>query len=309
MGDLGIKISKKGVNVTEALDKELVMSSKFSALKVVKSGFLKLVCDGSGVAKDGIRHGLGYAPGHIAMVVGTASWTFMDASTHANAFIPHVGVPNYWTGSVLNHALDSYTTKDELIVEAVAAADNANKTILVKYLIFADPAQGISNVGSANKAFFGLNVSQEGYEVKEANQQQLAYSSKYKTIQYYPSHITNYNLTLPAMWASRIDTEVEEGTYVDFYHNLGYPPLFLFWYHTDNFIDPTTIQMGPFYMENAIDLIAWEIGGFCDATKVRISFWRKSMYAFEDVQDDYTHNETVNIRLFVFAEDLRRTYG
>lgn len=317
MADWGIKISKKGFDVKTARDRDLVLSSKFSTLKVAKSGFLTLVTDGSGVGKTGIKHNLGYAPGHIAMVNGDAYWDYdevFDSTTYSDSYINHLGTVNFWTKGLINHAITSYTTADELIVEASAAADNASKTIRIKYLIFADPAQTVTNISSQYKAEHGLNISQTGYNVLTAGQQEMAYTSKFKTLQYYPGNIINYSVTLPVQNASRADPNVEAMTWVDFYHNLGYPPLFFFWFTDTTYagggstLNENSLVMGPFMRQNGLDAPAENMAGFCNKTKIRLSFWRWSTYSGTTLYGDYS-SETIKFKLFVFAEDLRKNYG
>lgn len=315
MANWGIKISKKGFDVKTAPDKDLVLTSKFSTLKVAKSGFLTLVCNASGVGKEGFKHGLGYAPGHIAMVNGDAYWDYdevFDATTYPDSYIPHLGTVNFWTKGLLNHGIVSYTTADELIVSS-NSADNANKTIRIKYLVFADPAQAQTNTSSQAKADHGVSVSQPGFNVLTAGQQEMAYTSKFKTLQYYPGNIINYSLTLPRQFASPVDTSVEAMTWVDFHHNLGYPPLFLFWF-TDTLytggsstLNENSLIMGPFERVNSLDSPSENIAGFCNETFVRISFWRRSSYS-TSLLGNY-QAATINLKLFVFAEDLSRSYG
>lgn len=73
MLDYGFKISKDGVDVKTALDKELVISSKFNQLKIESQGIFQVsVPAGVGYASLDITHNLGYNPAFLVYLEETA---------------------------------------------------------------------------------------------------------------------------------------------------------------------------------------------------------------------------------------------
>ena len=66
MANYGMKISKDGGDVKTAVDKDLVMTSKFNQIKVSAQGtFTVVVPANTASATTNIAHGLGYAPGYL----------------------------------------------------------------------------------------------------------------------------------------------------------------------------------------------------------------------------------------------------
>lgn len=70
--DYGIKVAQQGVDVREATDDQLVMSSAFNMFKIVQSGEASLTLDNPVTAwqRDSVSvtHDLGYSPAHIAYI-------------------------------------------------------------------------------------------------------------------------------------------------------------------------------------------------------------------------------------------------
>jgi hypothetical protein len=171
-----------------------------------------------------------------------------------------------------------------------------------RYYILADVAKITGDAGSYGfTKDFGFKVAKPGKNVITGEEYDMVYSSKYKALQYYTAHKLSNTLDLPIMFASVVDTFVEEGQYVDFTHNLGYPPLFVSFFESSSpAISPTEI---PYNEENSIDATDFSVSGFCDATRVRLSFWRSSTYFSGSVLDTWPAT-TITVRTIIFTENL-----
>jgi len=300
MGDFGLKISRAGDDVKTTDDLDLAYTSKFSTLKFYRWGNLSLTTNGSGDGSVTYNHDLGYAPAHRVFRKGTAQFTYLDASSYTNSFFP-LGAANVFSSGVLHQAFKTYSDDDNLVITATGAG--ASTTYDFRFYLLVDLAQAFSgddNVGVLKD--YGFKVSQEGFSVLTAKEYQLSHSSKYKSIQYYPQNIYSQALSLPAFFASPLDTFVEAGTYVDFNHDLGYAPFFLA-YNEFTIGGSDRIRSIPFNTENAIDVVNYSVAGFADATRVRLYFYEASQYATGTLYDNFPAT-TITTKCFVFTENL-----
>lgn len=302
MANYGIKVSKSGDDVFSYTDaNDLQFTSQYSTLKLYKWGTTTLTTNSSGNGSVNIAHDLGYAPAHLVFRKGTASCSFISATTYTNSFFP-LGAINKYSDDANHVAFDCYTDSTNLTINCVSGT--ASTTFTFRYYIFVDLAQtytGDDSVGQLKN--WGFKVSKPGYSVLTAKEYNMNYSTRYKSLQYYPQSQFEQDLTLPIMWANHEDTEVEEMTYVDFNHNLGYAPLFM------AFVNIYSTSLGawashqiPIYMENGLSA-GWSVSGFCDSTRIRIYFWRYSVYALGTLYGNYA-KETVNIKTIIFTENL-----
>lgn len=292
----GIRI---GANVATDSDAAVKLTSKYNALKVLKWGDATFNTDGSGNGSVTIPHGLGYAPAFHVFRKDTASWPALDASSYPNAYLP-LGGFNYWASDDLHHALHHYADEDNLYIEADTA--EPSKTMNFRYYVIADLSEDFSGDDELNLLEdFGFAATKSGIDVLTAQEYEKMISSKYKILQYHQALRLTQDITLPQMFASPVDTYVEEGTYVDFEHGLGYAPFFLCFF--DGSI--STVLKVPYNEVNSIDTPDFMVTGFSDATRVRISFWRSSTF-FVSLLDNWPA-ETLNIRIVIFTENLAST--
>ncbi len=301
----GIKVSTTGVDVREQTDKNLSFTTKYGGMKILRSGTLSVTTDGSGNGTSSYAHNLGFAPAYIAYQKRTVQWTTLDASSYTNGYVPDPGTANQW-GSDYHHTLHVYTDGTSIYLQAKGS--QASTTYTIRYILFADLAQSYSGGDNLLNNDYGFKVAKQGYNVESAKQYQLGYSSQYKALQYYDVNYKTTTLTLPKVWASPVDTYADEGTYIDINHGLGYPPLFLSYFRSGS--SNTTVSMSiPYIGVNSIDNFAYGVGAFCDATKVRISFWRASYFVTGSPNPNYNYNETITIKCHIFTEDLSKDFA
>jgi len=129
---------------------------------------------------------------------------------------------------------------------------------------------------------------------------QMKHSSKYRALQYYQVHRQSEDLTLPEMFASPIDTFVEEGVYVDFLHDFDFPPFFLAYFEDET----GALYQVPYSEENNLDIFNQSVSGFSDVDRVRISFWRSSTYALGSLREPAWGSETITVKVIIFDENL-----
>lgn len=298
MTNYGIKV---GDNASSDADKDLKFTTKYGSLKIFATGTTSLTTDGSGDATATVAHNLGYAPAYLVFRKCNSTWTFMDASTHNNAYVP-VGTPNYW-GNIndFHHALHAYTDDTNIYIKADGA--KASTTYDFRYYLLVDQAEDFSgDFGGSLSTNYGFKVSKEGIDVTTAKEYELGYSSKYKSLQYYDVNYKTQDLTLDAIWSSKYDTYEEQGEYVDINHGLGYPPLFLAFFTSDQFSG--SYQLPIFSVTGFADTFTYMVSSFSDATKIRISFWRSVLTnPVTDVGQSYPQ-ETINIKCYIFTEDM-----
>ncbi len=303
MGNYGLKISPPGSDVMTVTPKLAQFDSNSSALKAYQWGNLQVTTNGSGDGSATFAHNLGYAPAFFAFRKGTAQWTLLDASSYANSFFP-VGGKNQWAGNDHEH-IYAYADGTNFGISITGGAHNA--TYNFRFYILVDNSQVFSNPGTYGfTKDFGFKVSKPGFDVLSAQEYNMVYSSKYKALQHYDGHKESHDLTLPEMYASFHDQFQEEGTYVDFNHGLGYAPFFLAYFsstaapfgsNNQIFEVPLTVEL-----DNS-GSASYAVTGFCDATKVRISFWRETDFVSDAIRGNWT-SETITVKVILFTENL-----
>jgi hypothetical protein len=306
----GAKVSKTGYDVKTSTSVDTPFSSKFSTLKILMQGDTSFTTDGSGNGSVSISHDLGYAPAHYVFRKVTAGYAFLDASTYSNSFVPLTKVPSIWAGdNAVNGLSDfqAYTTSTALVIESGGASPNT--TYNFRYYIFVDLAQDFSgSAGITLNKDYGLKVSKDGYDVKTAKEYQMAYSQKYKSLQYYDESYKTQDLTLPSFWASIVDTDVEAGTYVDFTHGLGYQPFYFAFAYDVPFTGASGYNVFTPYGVDYSNLATSQQGyinidSFCDSTRVRVSFTERSITTGTNSGPVF-NSSTITIKCFIFTENL-----
>lgn len=303
----GIKVSKPGQNVLVSNDIDTVFSSKFSTLKLLYWGNITLTTNGAGNGQAVYNHNLNYAPAHYVFLKGTAQFTYLDAASYPNSFTPVTQVPCNWIPMPFN----AYTSSTQLVINAVGALPNTTYTF--RYYILVDRA--VDYAGDAGISLvngYGLKVSKAGYDVKTAKEYQMAYSQKYKSLQYYPENYKVQNLSLPEFAGNVFFNPRKAGTYVDIAHGLGYAPFFLAFADNFPFIGGVegNVLVPTYSGHGSVSQTGYAaVEAFCDATRVRVSFYEESGVTQTGIDNGvYTGDifpaATVTIRVIIFTENL-----
>lgn len=312
MGNYGIKI---GDNIQTDSDLDLQFSSEFSSLKFYKWGNAQFTTDANGIGEVTIEHNLNYTPVFFAFHKTTAQYEFLSATSYPNAYIP---ISNYTISSYdeTRGGIICYADNDKIYISTFIGGSpfgggiDPNTTYYFRYYILVDKSEAFSSASNVNlTGDYGFKVSLPGKDVLTAEEYDMAYSSKYKALQFFENHILSSSLTLPAMWASYDDTSVEAATYVDFNHNLGYPPFFLV--YAD--IEYPSLSLSGFgetpyllTLPGTIFTVPWEeISGWSDSSRVRVLFKRQSdIPVIDGTSNSAFEAKTINIKVIIFAEDL-----
>lgn len=300
MADYGMKASKAGQDVKTAVAKDLRFNSEKGALKIFKCGDASFTTDGSGNGSVTIAHNMGYPPALFVYRKATARFDFLSGSTeYSNAFFP-VGAPNFYVkDDVLHHAIHAYTNDTNLYINCNGG--KASTTMYFRYYILVEQSATFTAADSITTSNdYGFKVSKPGFDIATAKEYQLAFSSKYKILQYFSVNKKSQALTLPAMWPSEIDDTVEEATYVDVVHGLGFAPLVFVFFDSPTF--GNVLVKAPVVLENSLDYFAYAVSYFADATRVRVYFWRWCLLLI-DSEGDFPE-ETITVRVLVTTEDL-----
>ena len=143
MADHGIKISIDDVDVKTATEDQLVFTTKYSMLKIVKVATLTYTFSsnpGAGCLTLGtVAHGLGYTPGFIVY----CNFNYLAS--------PYTILPLYFANGdpmtdFSQYIFTAYTNATNIVFrmcrDDTGSGDPVNlngKTIIYKYYIFADP--------------------------------------------------------------------------------------------------------------------------------------------------------------------------
>lgn len=297
MADFGIKV---GSNLNTNTDLQVKLSTKFSSLKLYKWKDASITTNGSGNGSATVSHDLGYTPVVQVWVEHTAQFSFLSGTTYPNSYSLVDSINSYRS---FNREIQYSPSDTEITITATGAA--ASTTYNFRVLIWVDKSESFSGTSTiALDDDYGVKISESGINVFTGQEYQMQYSSKYRAIQYYEGHIQSSSLTLPAMWASRYDTEVQEAVYVDFNHNLGYPPLFFVFSDLG-----TSYQYECPYYEvqqsgpNVTGL--YEISAWCDASRIRVLFHRKSNWFTGGAVTTFAA-ATISITTLITTENLAR---
>ena len=308
-----MKVGPSGQNVKSITNHaDLLFTSKYPTLKLYAWDDVSVTTNSSGVGSTNVTHGFGYAPAMEVWRKGTASWSFLSgATTYPNSFFP-LGSANFYADggvSKVHASMNYYTDDDKLYINVDAGV--ASTTYYFRYFIWVDNIETFSSAGGPGTlGDYGFKVAKAGFDVKTAKEYQLAYSTKYKTLQFYDQNDYSEDISLPAMFASPYDTYVDEGVYIDFNHNLGFAPFFkAFAYGADvkNITSPTTKNIKLPYHEvhssSQSPYFTWSCSGFSDATRVRIYFWRSSTYNSGTIYHNWDA-DTITIKLKAFYNNM-----
>src|SRR3990167_6760815 len=151
MANFGFKISQEGVDVKTATDKQLVLTSKFDTIKIVKTITTTDHAQVGTPETFSIAHGLGYAPGYLFYVKNpeeTSRWYGVAGERPVNFY-------RWW---------DLGTDATDLQIKLGAGAgSNWN----LKTFFLAEESQG-SGSGNLTQEDYGMKISKAGADVKGA---------------------------------------------------------------------------------------------------------------------------------------------
>jgi len=300
----GIKVAQKGINVLTNTDSEnLIFSSGSNSLKVLAKGEISITTDGVGVGVGVIEHGLGFAPTLNIFRKGTTAWqrqnpSEVDAVPHPNAYFSNPGTPHNWINYHSNTRV--YSDEENLTIYVEGAAGT---TYTFLYYIFADLAEEYEGDTPIGAVKTGIKIAFPGGNAATQKVFQLGFSSRFRALKYNPVKSQTLELSLPKIYGSAIDDPTpEEAQYGEIIHGQGYPPFFLafFKFGSENVAHEVGFGTKSPYMDLGYDFLEQCVDSWCDATRIRFSFWRKAYF----VSGDEWPAETLSIKCLVFDEDL-----
>ncbi len=303
MGDFGIKVGSN-LNTNTAL--QLKFTTKFlGTTKLYKYVNASFTTDGSGVGSVEVPHDLGYIP--IVEVWGkhTASFSFLSGTTYPNSWSLLANLNSY---RPYGNGIDYYADDEKITIRAIAVGGIGggvlpSTTYHFRVLIYVDKSEDFNGASTiALNDDFGFKNSINGVNVFTGQEYQMQSSSKYKALQYYDNHVVSSSLTLPEMWATEYDTQVQEATYVDFNHNLGYPPVFQLF----SDLGTSYVYEAPYGSIFPVGMTyegLYEVSAWCDASRVRVLFHRESVWQSGDTGQVFSA-ETINLNVIIFTENL-----
>lgn len=290
MGSWGLRVSKPGDNVETVEDKLVQFSTKYSTLKVYAEAQVNFTTNGAGAGSLTVAHGLGFAPAFYVFNKATYQDSFYEGTSYPNCYFP-IGI---WS------EFEVYTDSTNLYIGGSGLS--ANTTYYFKYYILMDLAEDFSGsqlITLENN--YGFKVSKPGTDVTTAKEYQLAYSSKYKSLQYYDVSFKTGSMSLPGFTNSVVDPQPRAGTYIDITHGLGYAPFFLVFYHSSLMADANQYQELPFQLLHGDDTTSSQYYAWANSTKVRVIFEKMGDPLLIPTTEQ---EETVSIKVYVFTENL-----
>lgn len=303
----GMKVSPAGSDVKTVTDIESRFTSKYPYMKVYKWDTVSFTTNASGNYTYTIPHDLGYAPAFDVFVKGTAAFSFLTGTTYPNSWF-RIGGANRWFNQDEAGGFFAYSDASNLYIQAIDGFKS--QSVTVKYYLYVDPIQEFTSASNIDlTGDYGMKVSKTGKEVRTAEEYDMRFSTKYKQLQYFKESIKSETLTLPAMWASYVDQDVEEATYVDFLHGLGYPPLFHAYFEpSSNLLREVPYHENDLFYSSGVlyyDDVVYEVSAWCDATRIRVTFYRRSSWVAPDFYANRTFSaQTITIGVVPFAENL-----
>ena len=128
MADYGFRISHDGVDVKAGNDEDMVVTSKYSNLKGVLSGFGTIAVGADSIGTVTIAHGLAYIP-----FASAYSKIPIDNRFYAN--------PAYADGALYSIAVWHYTDATNVYLKFQQVGGSGNISFDYKYFIFLDKAK------------------------------------------------------------------------------------------------------------------------------------------------------------------------
>lgn len=225
MTEVGIEVSKQGIDVKKAGYKDLIFTSRLNQMKIVKVLSGSYTKAGAGDEEFTLAHNLGFTPGFLPFLKNQSRW---------------YGVHGEEPTSGLMWQISADTTN--IVIRASGAG--AGEAFSVKVFVLAD--EGTSSLGNTlTREKVGMVVSQENKDVKDAKDQDQAFSS------FFPE-----NLQIAKVLSIRNDRNpsVEEVAA----HGLPYTPAW-FALGVDN-TGSWPVFLMPFLLVGARELMVWSDG-------------------------------------------------
>lgn len=306
MGDFGVKV---GSNLNTNTDLQLKYTTKYPTLKLYKWLDAEFTTNGSGVGSVTVAHDLGYTP--IVQVWGkhTAQFSFLSATSYSNAYSLLDSINSYrpYSAGIAYFADENNISIQTIAIGGYGGGASPNTTYQFRILVWVDKSEDFSGTSDISLIDdYGYKSSEDGVSVLTGEEYQMKYSSKYRAIQYYEGHIESSSLTLPAMWASADDTDQQEAVYVDFNHNLGYPPLFFL--YSD--VGSSELYECPYHDVDVVGATysgLMEISAWCDANRVRVLFHRRSICPSGSAYGTIYPAETISVKVLITTDNLSRS--
>lgn len=300
MGDWGTKI---GDNLNTNTDLQLKFTTKYSTLKLYRWINAEFTTDGGGAGSVEIPHDLGYVPIFEVWGKHTAQFSFLSGTSYPDAYSLLGNINSY---RPYGRGIDYSADNEKITIQTLSGGlgtVSSSTTYQFRVLIWVDPSEdfeGDSPIVLNNN--IGFKSSKPEINVFEGQEYEMQYSSKYKGVQYFPNHIQTASLTLPAMFASYNDQQVQEATYVDFNHNLGFPPRFLLF----SDVGGSELYEAPYSEVRAAGSSydgLLEISAWCDSSRVRVLFHRESKMINPEYGQAFS-DSTISLFCFIATEDL-----
>lgn len=242
MLSVGIKVSEQGHDVKTAEDKNLSLKTGFSLLNVLKEGSLT-----SGSGTETVSHGLGYEPQFLA-------WVFENGGVKDQGTGLATGLDDFGTAFIDDSDLNIFTDPGDGI----------------RYYIFYEPLDTGTASGISKEITYGIKVSKDGFDVKNANILQQTFNSEKNSMKIFTndtdSHTVNtsYNFLIP--------------------HNLSTNPGYLLFFEIDN--------SGYWFSENMTDTLSGK--------NVNVSSWTTDTFLVVSCNSDSSC--TVKLKYYILAD-------
>jgi len=280
----GMKVARPLSSIEDKKTTSVSLSSSSVGFNVYRQGRVSIPAGGS----VEIPHGLGYEPAFLVWRLGTADYSFLDGSTYSGAFFPGTGYEHLWISNHLSTV--ALTDKDKLKITGTSGQNFV-------YYIFANRASDIDGSFPPGTKDHGLKVSMPGVNAEGDNDSRFSFSSRFRTLKVDSGMGIAATTTSLAVLNLTIDdgpgSTAETGTYIDIFHDLGYPPLYMV---VPNEFTNTyeTGEFGPSGI--AQSKVTW-----CDRNRIRLTYYQKAYYGG---LYGSTSGGTTTFKLIIFQEDL-----
>lgn len=305
MSNFGLKV---GTNLNTNTTRQLRLTTARGSLKLHKWVNAYFTTDGSGVGSVTVSHDLDYKPLCEVWQKHTSQFTFLSATSYSDTYSLLDSFNSYRPSGrgIVYYPTDSGVVITTIAIGGYGGGASPNTTYYFRVLIYVDPSEEYSGASTISlSSDMGFKYSNDGVDVLVGEEYQMKYSTSYKSIMYYPNHVLSSSLTLPGMWATRYDTFEQEAVYVDFNHNLGYPPLF----QPYSNLGGSYLYEVPYTELNSVGLDyigVSEISAWCDASRIRVLFTRSSKWISGSGATQFS-DTTISVAVAIFAENLNGT--
>lgn len=306
MTDIGFKASVRLQNVFNTEDVDLAFLTKYPTIKVLRKAASTVVTDGSGNGTRTIPHNFGFSPSYQVFLKGTASWqqslSGVDASSYSNAYFANPPNASNWFSNM--YYIHPYTDDNNFYVQV--AGGPASTTINFVYYLFLDLAEEYTGAVSNGENSVGTKFSRATKNVLERKPYQYTYTSEGRSLRFNPTKSGDLSMSLPELFGSLLtDPDPEEAVYGEVTHGLGYPPFYLAYFEKAS--SPNYLYETNRYSLDDFDNVVEIIDSWCDATRIRFSWWRQALKNPAPLTSTTWDEDTMTIKYLIFDEDLSDT--